>query len=144
MPRLRPNIVLVAVILAGLVYIAGKDVYIDRHLTYGLSRDALVIRYHGRVVLPYREIRNVTFFSKPPSLKGSWLATLGRSRLGLFYLPGVGQVEMYSADEKRPLIVVLKGYRLYGLAPREGERFYRALLSRLPGRSTGESIGAED
>ncbi|MGE5549568.1 MAG: PH domain-containing protein [Bacteroidota bacterium] len=142
--RLTPNIILIVLVLLGLAYITARDAYVARQLHYDLTAEALVIRYRReRVVLPYGAIRSVTFFREPMPLRGSWFTTLGRSRFGRYYLEGVGQVEMYAADAKRPLIVVKQGYTQYGLTPAEAGEFHRRLLDRLPRGVPRASLRAE-
>lgn len=142
--RPAPNIILIALVLLGMAYITARDIYIARQLRYDLTGAALVVRYRRqRVELPYREIKSVTFFRDPVPLRGPWFAALGRSRFGRFQIEGVGTVELYSADVKRPLLVVKKGYTQYGLTPADGADFHRRLLARVAADTPRQSLSAE-
>ena len=142
MPRLRPSIALIALVLLALVYVAGRDFYVDRALHFALRTDAVTIDYRRELSIPYRHIAAVSFFKVPPAMKGSFLQEIGRSRIGPFNVEGVGRVEMYSPEEKHSLLIIQTMNKRYGLAPPNGARFYRDLLARLPGRRTPPSIGA--
>lgn len=139
----RSNLIMTAVVLSLLVFILGRDAFLARRIRYELGGEAIVVTY-PRISLLYREITSLTFYREPPPLKSSFFSSIGRGRVGRFYLAGHGWVQVSSPDyEKRPLLVVEAGDRLYGLSPREGEEFYQELLSRLPAkRGGGESMRA--
>lgn len=143
MPRSRPNIILLAVVLLALVYVAGRDFYVERSLRFALRPDAVTINYRRELTIPYRQITAVSYFKVPPPMKGSFLQEIGRSRIGPFEVEGVGRVGVYSPDEKRPLLIIQTPDKRYGLAPLKADRFHLDLLARLPERRP-PSIGAVD
>jgi len=143
MPRLRPNLVLIAVVLLALVYVTGRDLYVNRSLRFALRPDAVAVDYRRELTIPYGQITALSFFKVPPAMKGSFLQEIGRSRIGLFAVEGAGQVEMYSPDGKRPFLIIQALGKRYGLAPPKADRFYRDLLARLPERRP-PTIGGVD
>jgi hypothetical protein len=96
-----------------------------------LENDRLVIkRVIGKVDIPYKQIREVSYLEK---LKSKIIRLFGSGGLygwfGIFYVSGIGKVHMYA--RRMSNFVLIKADKNYLLSPENPKEFVKNLKSLL-------------